>query len=157
METLFGIGWQYECYWRWRVMNMCLTPYYDNWGTESGVESVKTNAKKKDKFWLIVSSFNALITFPTLRTFDWNVILVSKNSSDVTSIRVRGTWVLKARLIEKKYPSFLLMPNFRKLQDNSKNVSLKIGSRVPQKLGHFFSWEKHFSVDKSGFWGHISH
>ena len=31
------------------------------------------------------------------------------------------------------------MPNFRKLQDDSKNVSLKIGSRVPQKLGPFFS------------------
>ena len=31
------------------------------------------------------------------------------------------------------------MPNFRKLQDDSKNVSLKIGSKVPQKLGPFFS------------------
>ena len=39
----------------------------------------------------------------------------------------------------KKYPLFLLMPNFRKLQDDSKNVSLKIRSRVPQKLGPFFS------------------
>ena len=38
------------------------------------------------------------------------------------------TWVLKTRLIEKKYPSFLLMPNFRKLRDDSKYVSLKIGS-----------------------------
>ena len=39
----------------------------------------------------------------------------------------------------KKYPSFFLMPKFRKLQDDSKNVSLKIGSKVPQKLGPFFS------------------
>ena len=46
-----------------------------------------------------------------------------------------GTWVLKTRLIEKKYPSFFLMPNYRKLQEDSKNVSLKIGSKVPQKLG----------------------
>ena len=70
------------------------------------------------------------------------------------------TWVLKTRLIEKKYPPFFLMPNFRKLQDDSKNVSLKIGSWKPQKSGpfsHFSSWEKHFPVDKSGFWGHISH
>ena len=39
---------------------------------------------------------------------------------------------------EKKYPSFF-MPNFRKLQDDSKNVSLKIGSKVPKKIGPFFS------------------
>ena len=31
----------------------------------------------------------------------------------------------------KKYPSFFLKPNFRKLQDDSKNVCLKIGSKVP--------------------------
>ena len=30
-------------------------------------------------------------------------------------------------------------PSFLKLQDDSKNVSLKIGSRVPKKLGPFFS------------------
>ena len=46
--------------------------------------------------------------------------------------------VLKTRTIEKKYPSFL-KPNCRKLQDDSKNVSLKIGSRGPKKLGPFFS------------------
>ena len=40
---------------------------------------------------------------------------------------------------EKKYPSFLLMPNFRKLRDDSKYVSLKIGSWKPQKLGPFSS------------------
>ena len=28
----------------------------------------------------------------------------------------------------KKHPSFLFMPNFHKLQEDSKNVSLKIGS-----------------------------
>ena len=41
--------------------------------------------------------------------------------------------------IRKKYPSFLLMPNFRKLRDDSKYVSLKIGSWKPQKLGPFSS------------------
>ena len=40
---------------------------------------------------------------------------------------------------EKKYPSFFLKPKFRKLQDDSKNVSLEIGSTSPQKLGPFFS------------------
>ena len=49
------------------------------------------------------------------------------------------TWVLKTRLIGKKYPSFLFDPTFWKLQDDSKNVSLKIGSTSPQKLGPFFS------------------
>ena len=50
------------------------------------------------------------------------------------------TWVLKTRLIErKKHPKILFQPNCRKLQDDSKNVSLKIGSKVPQKLGPFFS------------------
>ena len=39
----------------------------------------------------------------------------------------------------KRIPIIFLMPNFRKLQDDSKNVSLKIGSKQPQKLGPFFS------------------
>ena len=39
-----------------------------------------------------------------------------------------STWVLKGSVIEKKHPSFLLMPNFHKLQEDSKNVSPKIGS-----------------------------
>ena len=42
----------------------------------------------------------------------------------------------------KKYPSFFSKPNFRKLQNYSKNVSLKIGSKVPQRLGPFFPHEK---------------
>ena len=50
---------------------------------------------------------------------------------------VDDTWVLKGSVIEKKHPSFLLMPNFHKLQEDSKNVSLKIGSKGPQKLGPF--------------------
>ena len=33
----------------------------------------------------------------------------------------------------KKYPSFFLKPNFRKLQDDSKNVCPKIGSTSSQK------------------------
>ena len=41
----------------------------------------------------------------------------------------------------KKHPPFLLMPNFRKLQEDSKNESLKIGSKGPKKLGPF----SHFS------------
>ena len=49
------------------------------------------------------------------------------------------TWVLKTRLIEKKHPKILFQPNCRKLQDDSKNVSLKIGIRGPKKLGPFFS------------------
>ena len=49
------------------------------------------------------------------------------------------TWVLKTRLIEKNTHNFF-KPNFRKLQDDSKKVSLKIGSKVPQKLGPFFSF-----------------
>ena len=64
------------------------------------------------------------------------------------------TWVLKTRLIEKKYPSFLLMPNFHKLQEDSKNVSLKIGSKGPKKLGpfsHFSSWEKRLSSGQKWF------
>ena len=40
---------------------------------------------------------------------------------------------------EKKYPSFFFMPNFRKLQADSKYVSLKIGSKGPKKLGPFLS------------------
>ena len=39
---------------------------------------------------------------------------------------------------KKKIPIIFLLPNFRKLQDDSKNVSLKIGSTSPQKLGPFF-------------------
>ena len=61
---------------------------------------------------------------------------------------------------EKKYPSFFFMPNFRKLQADSKYVSLKIGSKGPKKLGPFLSlflMRKHFLVVKSGFRGHISH
>ena len=39
----------------------------------------------------------------------------------------------------KKITIIFLKPNFRKLQNNFKNVSLRIGSSVPQKLGPFFS------------------
>ena len=39
------------------------------------------------------------------------------------------TWVLKTRLIEKKHPKILFRPNCQKLQDNSKNVNLKIRSK----------------------------
>ena len=48
------------------------------------------------------------------------------------------TWVLKTPQIEKKYPSFF-NAKFRKLQDDSKNVSFKIGNKGPKKLGPFFS------------------
>ena len=41
---------------------------------------------------------------------------------------------------KKIYPSFFLKPNFRKLKYDSKNVSLKIRSTSPQKLGPFFSF-----------------
>ena len=37
----------------------------------------------------------------------------------------------------KKHPPFLFMPNFHKLQEDSKNESLKIGSKGPKKLGPF--------------------
>ena len=47
-----------------------------------------------------------------------------------------GSWSNPSN--RKKYPSFLLMPNFRKLQEDSKNVSLKIGSWKPQKLSQIF-------------------
>ena len=39
----------------------------------------------------------------------------------------------------KKIPYFFFMPNFRKLQADSKYVSLKIGSKGPKKLGPFLS------------------
>ena len=54
---------------------------------------------------------------------------------------------------EKKYPSFF-KPNFRKLHDDSRKVSLKIGSSVPHKLGPFFSlflMRKTHSSGQSGF------
>ena len=57
----------------------------------------------------------------------------------VDPVARRVTWVLKTRLIQKKIAIIFLKPNFRKLQNNSTNVSLKIGSKVPQKLGPFFS------------------
>ena len=64
------------------------------------------------------------------------------------------TWVLKGSVIEKKHPSFLLMPNCHKLREDSKNVSFKIGSWGPQKLGpfsHFSSWEKRLSSGQKWF------
>ena len=48
------------------------------------------------------------------------------------------TWVLKTGLIkENTHHSF--KPNFQKLQDDSKSVSLKVGSKGPKKLGPFLS------------------
>ena len=47
------------------------------------------------------------------------------------------TWVLKTRPIKRNTHHFF-KPNCRKLQNNSKNVGLKIGSKGPQKLGPFF-------------------
>ena len=51
----------------------------------------------------------------------------------------------------KKHPSFLLMPNCHKLHENSKNVSLKIGTTSPQKLSQIFkNGEKlHYKVRRS--------
>ena len=66
---------------------------------------------------------------------------------------IQYTWVLKTRQI-KKIHIIIFRPNFRKLQDDSKNVSLKIGSRGPQKLGpfsHFSSWEKRLSSGQKWF------
>ena len=51
------------------------------------------------------------------------------------------TWVLKTRLMEKNTHHFL-KPNCRKLQDNSKNVSPKIGSKGPKKLSQIFRGPK---------------
>ena len=89
----------------------------------------------------------------------------SKKTNMLSGLRARGlraesasTWVLKTRLIEK-IPIIFLQPNCRKLQSGSKNVFLKIRSKVPKKLGpffHFSSLENHFPVVESGFWGHIS-
>ena len=39
----------------------------------------------------------------------------------------------------KKHLQILFQPICRNLQDDYKNVSLKIGSKGPKKLGHFFS------------------
>ena len=36
----------------------------------------------------------------------------------------------------KKYPSFLLMPNFRKLQEDSKNVSEGVNGKKTFSFGH---------------------
>ena len=52
---------------------------------------------------------------------------------------ILATWVLKTRLIEKKYAPFFFKPNCRKLQRNSKKVCLKIGSRGPKMFGPFIS------------------
>ena len=46
----------------------------------------------------------------------------------IITIIIIVTWVLKTRLIEKKYPSSFLKPNFWKLHDDSKNVCLKSGA-----------------------------
>ena len=51
------------------------------------------------------------------------------------------TWVLKTGQIVKEIPIIFYKAKFLKLQDDSKDVSLKIGSKVPQKLGPF----SHFS------------
>ena len=48
----------------------------------------------------------------------------------------------------KKHPSFLLMPNFHKLQEDSKNVSLKIGSWKPQKLFQIFK-NAYYKISRS--------
>ena len=44
-------------------------------------------------------------------------------------------------LNRKKTPIFFVDAKFHKLQEDSKNLSLKIGSKGPQKLGPF----SHFS------------
>ena len=48
----------------------------------------------------------------------------------------------------KKYPSFFLKPSRRKLQNISKNVSLKIGSKLPQKLSQIFK-NAHYKISCS--------
>ena len=45
------------------------------------------------------------------------------------------TWVLKTRPIWKKNTHHFFKPNYGKLQNDSKNVSHKIGSKRPRKLG----------------------
>ena len=50
----------------------------------------------------------------------------------------------------KKYPSFFSKSNCRILQNISKNVSLKIGSRLPQKLKLFLCFYIIKSVARKG-------
>ena len=64
--------------------------------------------------WLVLAV--ALMIIIVFRLWSWSLLLA------MPGYRERHTWVLKTRQIEKKYPSFLLMP-FRKLQDDSILVS----------------------------------
>ena len=69
-----------------------------------------------------------------------------------SQVCTHGSW--RGPKLKKKHPSFLLMPNCHKLREDSKNVSLKIGSYGPQKLGpfsHFSSWEKRLSSGQKWF------
>ena len=48
----------------------------------------------------------------------------------------------------KKVPIIFFKPSRRKLQNISKNVSLKIGSKLPQKLSQIFK-NVHFEISRS--------
>ena len=61
------------------------------------------------------------------------------------------TWILKTRLIKKNTNHFFSRKSCRKLQNHSKNVSLKIGTTSPQKLSQIFkNGEKlHYKIRRS--------
>ena len=72
----------------------------------------------------------------------WNKVL---RSMIVTNNQKSASDGLEDLHMGPEYPSnrkkipIIFKPNFRKLQNESRYVSLKIGSSVPQKLGPFFS------------------
>ena len=68
-----------------------------------------------------------------------------------TTVFLGYTWVLRTCLIEKKNTHNFFKPNCPKLRSISKNVSLKIGSRLPQKLSQIFkNGEKlHYKIRRS--------
>ena len=73
----------------------------------------------------------------------FNTSVVQSRSFDKLS-----TWVLMIRLMEKNSHIFL-RPNCRKLQNISKNVSLKNRSKGPQKLSQVFKNGENQSLERA--------
>ena len=101
--------------------------------------------------------FGPFLSPLTQRSWPWTIMLPSRRSPSTVRRNARWKELCVAHMgpedpsNRKKYPSFLFKPNCRKLQNISKSVSLKIGSKGPQKFSQIFkNGEKlHYKISRS--------
>ena len=94
-----------------------------------------------------------------LLRLDWCDPGVWRFTQPLQKSRNNSQWPKRLKT-QKNLPGLRLVPFFGKLPHESPKKIWKSGNEGVLSWGrfsHFSSWEKHFPVVESGFWGHISY